>query len=180
MRRWLVALLVAPSALLATPAFAAPPAPAITSPSYGATVHSTTPRFSGTGRPGDTLIVSEMGVVACTATVSAAGTWSCVPSTPLLNGVHLMQARQTDRDGRASNGSDSVKIVVQVAGERTPPTVVPPKRPRSTGPVAPATPAASDASSGPTWVVPLAIAAIVALAIIVGVVLWVRMRPRRR
>lgn len=180
MRRWLVALLLAPLALAATPALAAPPEPVFTAPSYGATVHTPTPRFSGTGQPGDTLIVIEAGVVACTTTVTAAGTWACTPASPLLNGIHLMQARQTDAHGQASVGSDSLKIIVQVAGERTPPTVVPSHQPKSTAPVAPASPAASRASGGESWVAPLAIAAIVALALIIGVVLWVRMRPRRR
>ena len=180
MRCWLVALVLVPLALAAAPAFAAPPEPTFTAPSYGATVRTATPRFAGTGQPGDTVIVVETGVVACTTTVTPAGAWACTPASPLLNGVHLMQARQTDAQGRASVGSDSLKVIVQVAGERTPPTVVPAHQPKSTAPVPPASPAASHASNGQSWVAPLAIAAIIALALIIGVVLWVRMRPRQR
>ena len=180
MRRWLLALLLVPLAPAATPALAAPPEPVFTAPSYGATVHTATPRFAGTGQPADTVIVLEAGVVACTTTVSAAGSWGCTPASPLLNGVHLMQVRQTDARGHASVGSGSLKIIVEVAGEGTPPTVVPSHQPKSTAPVAPASPATSRASDSQSWVVPLAIAAIVALALIIGAVLWVRMRPRQR
>ena len=160
--------------LLAAPAAAAAP-PTFTAPSYGATVGTSTPRFSGTGQPGDTVIVTERGVVTCTATVRADGGWSCVPSSPMLNGVHLLELQQTGRSGAAVNGTGNLRIVVKVAGERTPPTVRP-SRARSTAPVA----AAGSSSSGHDWIVPLAIAAIVALAIIGGVVVWTRMQGGRR
>jgi hypothetical protein len=186
MRRALAALLLLPLAFAAglaaaDPALAAPPAPSFSAPTYGATVHTTTPGLSGTGQHGDTVIVSEMGIVVCTATVSAAGTWRCVPAAPLLNGLHLLHAQQTDRLGQASTGSDVLQIVVKVAGQPTPPRVAPSPRPRSTAPVTTSPASAGQASSdGASWVVPLAIAAIVALAVIIGLVLWARMRPRRR
>ena len=160
--------------LAASPAGAAAP-PTFTAPSYGATVHTTTPRFSGHGQPGDTVIVTERGVVTCTGPVRSDGSWSCVPSSPMLNGVHLLQLQQTDRSGVSVNGTGNLRITVEVAGERTPPTVGP-SRPHATAPGR----AAGSSSSDRGWIVPLAIAAIVALAIIAGVVVWTRLHSGRR
>jgi hypothetical protein len=72
-----------------------PPVPVISAPVAGSTVNTATPTVSGTGEPGDTIAIKEGAVTLCTATVNAAGNWSCT-SSALLDGAHSVTATATN------------------------------------------------------------------------------------
>lgn len=72
-------------------------APVITGPTGGSSGSGGT-TIAGTGAPGDTVTVTDTTTnsTVCTSVVDGSGNWSCTPSTPLTQGVHSLQATQTD------------------------------------------------------------------------------------
>jgi hypothetical protein len=100
-----------------------PQAPAITLPSDGTSVVTTTPRISGTGVPGDTVTVAAGGAVVCSAPVGADGSWACTPATALPAGPVTLTATQADATGNASAASAPVAITVPLGSTSTPGTV---------------------------------------------------------
>lgn len=185
-----VAVLAVSLELGAAAASAAVPVPVITSPADGSTVTSAEPRLSGTGAPGDTVVVSDAGFVRCVATVAADGRWSCTPVTLLANGPQFITANQIDRAGASSAGTASVSITVRAPLPRTgtptqrssSPTVV-----VSTSPIAVTSPRPSlttttpagrpHAESASSRLAPLAIAAVVVLGLVAGAAAFLRLRP---
>lgn len=89
----------------------APAAPVITSPTEGSSTGDTTPTVTGTADPGSTVTVTEGGTVVCTGVADAAGSWSCTPATPLMQGSHTLAATATDAAGDASL-ADSVTFTI--------------------------------------------------------------------
>ena len=83
----------------------APPAPALSAPADGLRTLETRPVVSGTKRPGNAVRVLADGAAACEVPPDAAATWSCVPSTPLSFGQHVLSAVQTSPAGDASPSS---------------------------------------------------------------------------
>ncbi|WP_194293017.1 Ig-like domain-containing protein [Streptomyces smaragdinus] len=80
----------------------APAAPVISTPADGSTISDTTPTISGTGEPGATVNVVLDGTPIGTATVGLDGTWSLPTPAPLADGVHTVDATQTDALGNVS------------------------------------------------------------------------------
>jgi hypothetical protein len=88
----------------------APATPTITSPTNGTVVNST-PTISGTGEVGTTVTVVANAIPICADPVSADGTWSCAPDTPLADGTVRLVPTDRDSAGNMSAGPD---IVVNV------------------------------------------------------------------
>jgi hypothetical protein len=89
----------------------APPAPEITSPKVGDRVDTSSVKVSGTGEPGATLRVRDgNATVLCVTKVHSDGLWTCQAGLP--DGVHTLDAVQTDPAGNISEPSDQVRIVV--------------------------------------------------------------------
>jgi hypothetical protein len=86
----------------------APNAPTITSP---AAVNDTTPTFAGTAEPGSTVTVKVDGVTVCTDVASAAGAWSCQPTTPLGLGTRNVSITATDAANNVSPAATQTLIV---------------------------------------------------------------------
>ncbi|WNN43675.1 Ig-like domain-containing protein [Winslowiella toletana] len=60
------------------------------------------PEISGTGEAGSTVTIYDNGIVIGTAEVNAAGRWSFLPETALVNGSHNITVSQTDAAGNQS------------------------------------------------------------------------------
>lgn len=79
-----------------------PAAPVITGPAMDSLLATSTPTLSGTAEPGSTVTVYEGNTVLCTAVASDTGAWSCVPTTPMADGPHVLLATATDAAGNTS------------------------------------------------------------------------------
>jgi len=91
----------------------APDAPVITGPTDGSTVGDNTPPITGTGEPGDTVIVTdEDGNTVGTATVGSDGSWNLTPTIPFDDGQHTITSTQTDPAGNTSLASDPTTFTV--------------------------------------------------------------------
>lgn len=89
--------------------------PVIITPGNGD--HTTpTPPITGTGTPGDTVTVTEGGVVICTAVVDSTGHWSCTPLSPLACGSHTISATQKSPSGLVSGPSNTSTFTVDCPG----------------------------------------------------------------
>ncbi|WP_228768239.1 Ig-like domain-containing protein [Limnohabitans sp. DM1] len=63
----------------------------------------TTPTFTGTGTPGDTIKITDpQGVVIGSATVTPEGTWAITPTTPLPEGLTNLSVTETNPTGQTS------------------------------------------------------------------------------
>ena len=70
------------------------------------------PTLTGSGQPGQTVTVYSGETPLCTASVSAAGTWSCVPMPSLPDGSYLLDAQESDGLGHTSGVSGTQPLVV--------------------------------------------------------------------
>jgi hypothetical protein len=75
----------------------------VTKPGEGEWVDTDKPTFEGTGEPGGTVTVEEGDTTLCTATVNAAGTWSCDSTVSLPDGEHTVEATLVDQAGNVSD-----------------------------------------------------------------------------
>lgn len=97
---------------------ATPPGiPVITSPANGSSTNDNTPTITGTGEPGATVTPRIDGTIifceeANPLTVDSNGNWSCTPTSPIIDGTHMITATQTDPVGNTS--SQSVPITVTI------------------------------------------------------------------
>ena len=89
----------------------APLAPTWTAPSADAWLTESRPLLSGTGEPGASVIVSSDGAALCEAIVAIDGSWSCIPSRVLPDGVIALSLLQRDA---ASNESPAVPRSVRI------------------------------------------------------------------
>ena len=101
------------------------PSPVITSPSNGQFVATAQPSFTGTGVAAATVSVVEDATTVCTTVVVAAATWSCTPTTPLLDGLHTVTARQTPPGGNTSLPSSPVTFTTDT-GQPVAPVITTP------------------------------------------------------
>jgi large repetitive protein len=80
-----------------------PALPVITSPVTGLTTTSNTPILVGAAEAAATVTVKTLaGATVCSAVVTAAGTWTCTPTTPLPQGLTTLIPTQTDLAGNLS------------------------------------------------------------------------------
>ena len=91
----------------------APAAPIFSAPGEGATVKAAKPEFSGTGEAAATVrVIDGTDAVACTATVAADQSWSCVAEIAYTNGSHSFRATATDLAGNQSLSSNPVSVTI--------------------------------------------------------------------
>ncbi|MEK7324281.1 MAG: LysM peptidoglycan-binding domain-containing protein, partial [Chloroflexota bacterium] len=81
-------------------------APTFTAPTEGAELPPGEVRFSGTGKPGDEVIVSDNGVLAGTAIVNSGGEWSLIYKP--ASGVHTFGVRQAGNPALAGTVTATV------------------------------------------------------------------------
>ena len=101
----------------------APSAPTlVVSGPYGAIANgnitdATTPVISGTGVAGDTINITDNGIVLGSTVVSSNGTWTFNESTPLSLGTQNISITQTDNYGNVSNAaSTSFSVANETVG----------------------------------------------------------------
>jgi hypothetical protein len=98
----------------------APTAPVITDPDGGDTVTDPTPPISGTGEPGNGVIVvitdEDGDETEYTGVVGADGTWTITPTTPLSPGRHSVVVTQIDGAGNVSPASAATVFTLADAG----------------------------------------------------------------
>ena len=104
---------------------AAPPPPAVTSPTNGSATNSGTPTIAGTAEPGTSITVQDGGITLCTAVVAAGGTWTCVPATPLADGPHEITASATDPAGNTGPASAPITVSIDTAAPPGPAITAP-------------------------------------------------------
>ncbi|WAC66772.1 Ig-like domain-containing protein [Agrococcus sp. SL85] len=102
----------------------APGAPAILAPQDGDVLADPQPEISGTGEADASIAVTVDGVEAGTTTVLPDGSWSLEPSTPLADGVRLIEAVQVDAAGNAS-AADGITVTVDTQAPEAPVIVEP-------------------------------------------------------
>jgi uncharacterized repeat protein (TIGR01451 family) len=85
----------------------APDAPTITAPQNGTTINNASPTISGTAEANSTVTVSNQSGTVCEAQTNASGQWSCVPSSPLADGLQQLQAVAEDAAGNESQPGTS-------------------------------------------------------------------------
>lgn len=90
----------------------APAAPSITDPDDGDRLSVLRPTLSGGGEAGATVSVLVGGSPWCTATVGAAGSWSCTGSADLPEGLHAFTATQRDPAGNGSAEVGPVRVTL--------------------------------------------------------------------
>ncbi|MET7492672.1 Ig-like domain-containing protein [Streptomyces sp900116325] len=114
------AIEVAIAAIDTTP----PAAPVIATPGDGRILGDGTPAFAGTGEAGSKVTVTDAGSTVCTATVDAAGKWSCTPTTVLAEGEHTITATATDEAGNTSQ-SRSITVTIDTKPPAAPVVTTP-------------------------------------------------------
>ncbi|UQS17578.1 Ig-like domain-containing protein [Pseudomonas sp. HS6] len=80
----------------------------------GGYTNDTTPTLGGGNQqPGDTVIISDNGVIIGSAVVDANGNWTFTPETPLIDGTHNLTIVVTDSAGNSSEASDPYWVNVK-------------------------------------------------------------------
>jgi large repetitive protein len=114
-----------------------PTAPSGISTSFapGDLTNDSTPTFTGTGNPGDTitLYAPDGTTVLGTAVVASDGTWSLTPTTPISEGSQTLTVKSTDPAGNQSPAT-SIPITVDTTPPVAPTNVVAPSLTNSTSP----------------------------------------------
>jgi hypothetical protein len=92
-----------------------PPAPpVITAPVNNSFTNNTRPTISGTAEASSTVAVTDSnGRPVCSGTTSAAGSWSCSPSSALADGTYTIRAIATDGFNTSSPPSAPVTFTVK-------------------------------------------------------------------
>ena len=70
-------------------------APIIVVPAASSTINDTTPLVSGTADPNSAVKVYNAGLLICSGTADASGSWNCTPATALLQGATTITATST-------------------------------------------------------------------------------------
>ncbi|RZM13828.1 MAG: T9SS type B sorting domain-containing protein, partial [Pedobacter sp.] len=94
---------------------AAPAAPVVTGPANGSIINNNKPVVSGTAEPNSLVTVYIDGLAIGTTTAGANGTWTFTPTTPLIDGAHIITATSKDAAGNISSPSPAVRVTVVTA-----------------------------------------------------------------
>ncbi|QRN96324.1 adhesin [Archangium violaceum] len=97
-----------------------PGKPAVLVPANGASTKETQPEISGTAEPGGKVTVIIDGKDYGPVTADADGKWTYVPTTPLSETSHTVEARTTDAAGNTSPVSDTTTFTVDKTAPATP------------------------------------------------------------
>ncbi|MHB8876819.1 MAG: Ig-like domain-containing protein [Myxococcaceae bacterium] len=99
-------------------------APVVSAPADNSFVSTATPLIQGTAPAGSTVTVTIDGVVACVATATSAGAFSCTPAAPLAEGSHAVTATIPDGGG-GTRSSNTNTFTVDLAAPGAPVVVAP-------------------------------------------------------
>ncbi|MFI7544812.1 Ig-like domain-containing protein [Actinoplanes sp. NPDC049599] len=106
---------------------AAPAAPAVSAPSTGASLTNGAVTVSGNGGESDATVTATFVGPApavtestCTSSVGSGGSWSCSPSSPLVDGSYSVTVNQADAASNTSVNSASVPFTVNAAAPTAP------------------------------------------------------------
>jgi hypothetical protein len=80
----------------------------------GDSTDDTTPTFTGTGTPGNVIIISDNGKPIGEVIVGDDGNWEFTPTTPLPEGEHSIIVVEKDKDGNVSKPSDEFDFIVDI------------------------------------------------------------------
>ncbi|MBK5074721.1 ATP-binding cassette domain-containing protein [Budviciaceae bacterium CWB-B4] len=72
----------------------------------------TTPTFNGGGEPGDTIIIKDGDDIIGSTVVDDDGKWDWTPTDPLPDGPHDITIIEVDPDGKESEPSDPINIII--------------------------------------------------------------------
>lgn len=92
----------------------------VTTPADGGFMNDATPTISGTGEPGDSIVITEEGETRCTTTVAEDGTWSCTITVSVTDGEHTYDIEATDAAGNAIETPLSLTFTVDTATPEAP------------------------------------------------------------
>ncbi|VVM36583.1 hypothetical protein PS645_00054 [Pseudomonas fluorescens] len=82
--------------------------------SKGGSTDDTTPTFSGTGTPGNIIIIKDNDKPIGEVTIGDDGKWTFTPTTPLPEGEHSIIVVEKDKDGNVSKPSDEFDFIVDI------------------------------------------------------------------
>ncbi len=80
----------------------------------GQRTDDTRPALSGSGEPGNQIVLFDNGIEMGNATVGTDGQWRFTPDAPLAEGEHSFTVRETDSVGNVSQPSAAIAIIVDV------------------------------------------------------------------
>lgn len=80
----------------------------------GGSTDDTSPTFTGTGTPGNTIIIKDNGKPIGEAIVGDDGKWTFTPPAPLPEGEHSIIVVEKDKDGNVSKPSDEFDFIVDI------------------------------------------------------------------
>lgn len=75
----------------------------------------TTPTFTGTGQPGNTITITDNGTPIGTTTVGGDGTWTFTPNSPLDPGTHNITSAATTPGGQTGDPSDPFQLIIDTS-----------------------------------------------------------------
>ncbi|MBI3904393.1 MAG: Biofilm associated protein A, partial [Pseudomonas fluorescens] len=78
----------------------------------GGSTDDTSPTFTGTGTPGNTVIIKDNGQVIGEVVIGTDGNWLFTPTTPLPEGAHSIVVTEKDPSGNVSAPSDGFDLIV--------------------------------------------------------------------
>jgi hypothetical protein len=99
----------------------APSVPVVTSPTPGQETNNPLTPITGTGEPGDEIVVvDENRNPVCTAVIAPNGKWTCTPTNPIPDGDHSIIVTATDPAGNTS-GEKKIDFTVDTVAPPAPP-----------------------------------------------------------
>ncbi|MBC3272286.1 hypothetical protein HU765_20320 [Pseudomonas sp. SWRI81] len=81
---------------------------------HGGATDDRTPTFTGTGTPGNTVVIRDNGVVIGEVVVGEDGSWEFTPTTPLPEGAHNLVVVEKDPAGNEGIPSEGFELIVDV------------------------------------------------------------------
>jgi hypothetical protein len=80
----------------------------------GGSTDDRTPTFTGTGTPGNIVIIEDNGKIIGEAVVGDDGKWEFTPGTPLPEGEHSIIVVEKDKDGNVSKPSEEFDFIIDI------------------------------------------------------------------
>ncbi|MFK3821259.1 Ig-like domain-containing protein [Pseudomonas yamanorum] len=81
---------------------------------HGSSTDDRTPTFTGTGTPGNIIIIKDNGEVIGEVEVDDEGKWEFTPEDPLDEGEHSIIVVEKDPNGNESDPSDEFDLIVDI------------------------------------------------------------------
>ena len=80
----------------------------------GGSTDDRTPTFTGTGTPGNIIIIEDNGKPIGEVVIGDDGKWEFTPTTPLPEGEHSIIVIEKDKDGNVSEPSDEFDFIIDI------------------------------------------------------------------